>query len=335
MEDEENIQGQYNDGNRAFLQAFMARGTMTFKESRPILAAIFSAQEDEHTEPDQVTREDFQSYVSAASQAISHYDLEIRSTMHQKRKERVYAIINTTSDPMTQLATLHSAEEIAFVKRVVDAMFEQYNSSRMEVMCLDEMQANKLRTAPRVVNNDDVDMADGAESQPQTQSLKGLKPSEAEAMMRSMVDEGWFERSRDGFYSLSPRALMELRSWLVESYNDPDAGEGKWQPIKFCEACREIVTVGQRCSERDCLARLHDICQDAFWRTRRECKCPKCHRDWTGSHFVGERAVTETEAYQRGRRRSGRGGRHSNLVEQIMHDGENGDEAEDGDGDGD
>jgi hypothetical protein len=33
----------YNDSNRAFLQAFMARSTMTFDEARPVLAAIFSA----------------------------------------------------------------------------------------------------------------------------------------------------------------------------------------------------------------------------------------------------------------------------------------------------
>ena len=34
----------YNDSNRAFLQAFMARSTMTFDEAKPVLAAIFSAQ---------------------------------------------------------------------------------------------------------------------------------------------------------------------------------------------------------------------------------------------------------------------------------------------------
>jgi non-structural maintenance of chromosomes element 1 len=32
----------YNDSNRAFLQAFMSRSTMTFDEARPVLAAIFS-----------------------------------------------------------------------------------------------------------------------------------------------------------------------------------------------------------------------------------------------------------------------------------------------------
>ncbi|KAI1499313.1 RING-like domain-containing protein [Biscogniauxia marginata] len=348
MDDRDELPARYNDGNRAFLQALLARGTMTFKESQPVLAAIFTAQEGQRTEPNQVTKEDFDSYISAASAAVSAFDLEVRSTRHQVKKEWVYAVVNTTSDPMTQLATLHTAEEIAFIKRVIDAMFEKYNSPRMEVMCLDEMQANKLRTAPRRADDEDEEMRDGEDpAQPQTQALRGLKPSEAEAVMRSMVDEGWFERSREGLYSLSPRALMELRSWLVESYNDPDAEEGEWQRVKFCEACREIVTVGQRCSERDCHARLHDICEDAYWRTRRQRRCPKCDRDWTGRHFVGERAVTETEAFQRGRRRSGKG-RSSNLVEEIMQeeeeeeeekekeDGDQDDEDQaDGDGDGD
>ncbi|KAH9887769.1 Nse1 non-SMC component of SMC5-6 complex-domain-containing protein [Xylariomycetidae sp. FL2044] len=317
-EDHDDFHGQYDDGNRAFLQAFMARGTMTFKEARHILAAIFKAQELEDADPNHVTQEDFDSYVAAASAKISPFDMEIRSTKHQLNNERVYALVNTTSDPMAQLATLHTPEEIAFVKRVIDAMFEKYNTPRMEAMCLDEMQANKLRTAPRLANEADED----EENPPPTQSLKGLKSSEAEAMMRSMVDEGWFERSKEGLYSLSPRALVELRTWIVESYNDPDAEEGEWQRVKFCEACKEIVTVGQRCPERDCIARLHEICADAFWRTRREPKCPKCSRQWTGRHFVGGKAITETEAYQRGRRRSGKGGRSSNLVEQIMHDEE-------------
>ncbi|KAI1126296.1 Nse1 non-SMC component of SMC5-6 complex-domain-containing protein [Nemania abortiva] len=330
-EEQDSFIGQYDDGNRAFLQAFLARGTMTFKESRPILAAIFTAQENQETEPGQITQEDFDSFVSAASAAISPFDLEIRSMMHQIRKERVYALVNTTSDPMTQLATLHSADEIAFVKRVIDAMFEKYNTPRMEALCLDEMQANKLRVPPRQENDeDDVEIENG-EPQPQTQAPKGLKSSEVETMMRSMVDEGWFERSRDGFYYLSPRALLELRSWLIESYNDPDAEEGEWQRVKFCEACKDVVTIGQRCAERDCLVRLHDNCAEAFLRTRRQRACPKCSTEWDGKHFVGERSVTETEAYQRGRRRSGKGGRNSNLVEEIMHE----DEDEDGDGGGD
>lgn len=43
----------YNDSNRAFLQAFMARGTMTFEEAKPVLAAIFSV----HGESTQILRQ--------------------------------------------------------------------------------------------------------------------------------------------------------------------------------------------------------------------------------------------------------------------------------------
>ncbi len=32
----------YGDTHRAFLQAFMSRGTLTMEEAKPILAAIFS-----------------------------------------------------------------------------------------------------------------------------------------------------------------------------------------------------------------------------------------------------------------------------------------------------
>ncbi|KAI1446369.1 Nse1 non-SMC component of SMC5-6 complex-domain-containing protein [Annulohypoxylon stygium] len=341
--DEDEIPHHYDDSNRAFLQAFMARGTLTFTQARPILAAIFTAQEKiafarrpredpnnpepEIIHPNRVTQEDFDSYVSAVSEKANVFDYEIRSMTHQMTKERVYALVNVAGDGVTQMATLRTPEEGAFVRRVVDAMFERYNSPRMEMCCLDGMQANKLRSAPREVEEE----GEGGDGEGATQVVgpaRGLKSSEVESVMRNMVDEGWFERSPKGFYSLAPRALIELRSWLVDAYNDPDAEPDEWQRIKFCEACREIVTVGQRCAERDCNVRLHDICQDAFWRMKGARKCPKCSKEWTGRHFVGERAVTETEAYQRGRRRSGKNGGRASMVDQIMGNGEQEEEEE-------
>ena len=67
-------------------------------------------------------------------------------------------------------------------------------------------------------------------------------------MLRALVDQGWFEKSRKGYYSLSPRALMELRGWLIETYNDVEESEdedgaARAPRIKFCQACKEIVTV--------------------------------------------------------------------------------------------
>src|ERR1700678_1014825 len=99
MSDAGDIQTHYNDGNRAFLQSFFARGTMRLEDGQKVLAGIFTVQEGEppsafreaithvslgkQTDPKDVTQEDFDSYVSAAADAISPYDYEIRSTQHQ------------------------------------------------------------------------------------------------------------------------------------------------------------------------------------------------------------------------------------------------------------
>lgn len=299
----------YSHSHRAFLQALMARGSVTFEESQSILAAIFSAANgrDGDIRPDQVTQEDFQAYLQVISHAASLYDYEIRSTVHQLTKQRIYALVNTTSDPQTQLATTYNAEELAFIKRALDAVFKKHNTPRMEVLAITETQAIKLARPNR---------RQSQREPSQSSADKGLKHSEVENVLASLVAGGWFERSRDGFYSVTPRALLELRSWLVDVYNDPDAGPEEWQRIKFCEACKGILTMGRRCSEPSCTLRLHDICEEVFWRACRTQNCPKCSREWTGTSFVGERAVTKTETYQRGRKR--RGGRRSTLADDVM-----------------
>ncbi|KAM5348313.1 hypothetical protein ACJ41O_008137 [Fusarium nematophilum] len=318
-------ESNFNDGNRAFLQAILARGTITFEESQPILAAIFNAArqdgEEDEIRPSQITEEHFHEYMEKASEAASLFDYDIRSTIHQETKARIYALVNTTSDPQTQLATAYSPDELAFIKRVLDAMFEKFNTPRMEVLAITEMQAIKLARPNRRESQVDV------EAQTQTPVDRGLKHSEVETVLSSLVGGGWFEKSSEGFYTLSPRALLELRPWLVETYNDPDLGPRDWQRIKFCEACKDIVTNGIRCAEPECNFRLHDICEEVFWRTRRDKRCPKCSRDWTGHKFTGERAVTSTDAFQRGRRRGG-GWRRSTLADDIIRDHGGADEPE-------
>ena len=303
----------YGHGHRAFLQAMLARGTMTFEESQPIIAAISNANGGAGAEvrPDQISEADFDVYLNAASQAASLFDYEIRSTVHQVTRQRLHAIVNTASDPQTQLATTYTADELSFIKRILDAMFEKYNTPRMEVVAITEMQAIKQARPNRRQSQ-----VDGEEPS-QAATDKGLKHSEVENVLASLVDGGWLEKSKEGFYSLSPRALLELRPWLTETYNDPDASPDDWQRIKTCEACKDLLTVGVRCAGPDCTLRLHDVCQDAFWRARGGEVCPKCSKPWTGDHYVGERAVTMTEAYLRAHRRGGV--RRSTLAEEVIH----------------
>lgn len=329
----------YNDANRAFLQAFMARGTLTFPEGQKLLAGIRTAYEGgdgrgrAEVGPESVTMDEFNNFVRTAREAVEPLDFDIRSTRDQRRGERVWVFINAHSDPATQLGTARSPEEVAYIKRLLDAMFEQYNTPRMEVMAVDEGQALRVSRPPRressgvaanggtLGDGDDDDNNEtgehgGGNGTAPAAVDRGLKHSEVLSLLSSLVAEGWLEKSRDGFYSLTARSLVELWSWLVATYNDPDA-DAILQRIKFCEACKEIVTYGQRCNEPDCAVRLHDICQDGFWRTRRDRTCPRCNTPWDGTHYVGERAVTSRTGFQRGR---GRRGRRSETATEAVED---------------
>ena len=204
-----------------------------------------------------VTEADFNSYISAANAKISAFDLEIRSTYHQTTRQRIYSLVNSTSDAISQLATIHTAEEISFLKRVLDAMFETFNTKRHEVMAINSMQAMKYGKPP---SEDRRESQNGAT---QGSSGQGLTLVQAEKMLKTLVDEGWFEKSRKGFYSLSTRALMELRGWLIETYNDPDDEDDEEQipKIKQCIACKEIITVVGDASIGQCCQDLM-LCRD-------------------------------------------------------------------------
>jgi hypothetical protein len=292
-DDQNDDSAEYGNKHRAFLQALSSRQTITFDEARPLIAAIESAQTpDRPTTANDVTPEDFRDYIHTVNNAISPFDFEIRTLQHQTTKERVYAFINTTSDAITQMSTMHSADEIAFVKRVLDAMFETYNTEQAEVMAITSLQALKLAKANDTQRRE-------TQMQTQTQSAQGLTMTQAERVLGSMVEEGWFELSQKGYFSLTPRALMELRGWLMDMYNDQDEvdeddedEDGTHEKIKSCAACRDIVTVGQRCPNLQCNVRVHNHCVRNMFRAQRENeKCPTCQTEWKDPPPVGEKAA--------------------------------------------
>lgn len=279
--------GEYGNKHRAFLQALSSRQTITLEDAKPIIAAIETCENlDRPTSKEDVDQTDFESYIYTINNEISPFDYEIRSSIHQISKERIYALVNTTSDALTQMSTIHTADEIAFVKRVLDAMFDTYNTQQAEVMAVTSMQALKLSKDP-------------TRRETQTQSAQaGLTMSQAEKVLADMEAEGWFELSDKGYYSLSPRGLMELRSWLIHTYNevpeeeDDEEDEEPHEKIKHCKLCRDIVTVGQRCPNLPCNARLHNFCVRNMFRAQRESeKCPTCNTDWKDAPPVGEQAA--------------------------------------------
>ncbi|KAF2500336.1 putative DNA repair protein Nse1 [Lophium mytilinum] len=285
------VEDPYNHSHRAFLQAFLAHSILTFEELKPILAAILSVHDDREVLPNDITEPDVSTYLHTLNSKLAPVDYEIRPARSQKDHSTSYVLVNLTSDAVTQLATTHSPDEIAFVKRVLDAMFETHNTRNHEVMAITRMQARHLSKAPRTsIANED------GGTQTQSVAAQGLTLPQAEKMLDDMVEEGWFENSAAGYYSLSARALAELRDWLRETYNEmPGEGDEDETVIRIrnCEACTEIVTIGQRCSNHACACRLHDICTQRLFRSQaaNARRCPKCKEEWTGKDFVGEKAA--------------------------------------------
>lgn len=50
-DDEDVPERNYSDANRAFVQAFLARGTLTFPEAQELLAKIFTVQDGKQHPP--------------------------------------------------------------------------------------------------------------------------------------------------------------------------------------------------------------------------------------------------------------------------------------------
>ncbi|KAI5211120.1 hypothetical protein AUEXF2481DRAFT_4371 [Aureobasidium subglaciale EXF-2481] len=280
----------YNNSHRAFLQSLLSRATLTFEQARPVLAAIKNAQAQDgrDVQPADITEQDFSTFVNVTNAAISPFDLEIRDTLSQHDRTRIYALVNVSSDSITQLATTHTPDEIAFVKRCLDAMFETNNTYRSEVLAVRSTEAVRLAKAP-TGQTQHVDATQGAQAQ-------SLTMSSAQRMLQAMVDEGWFELSKRDFYTLTPRALMELRAWLVETYNDEED-----ERIRNCSACKAIITMGERCPDLDCTGRLHTHCKRMAFRAQNNNeRCPVCKKDWKDAPPVGEKAATQNRRSMNG-----------------------------------
>ena len=202
--------------------------------------------------------------------------------------------MNKTSDSLTQLATKFTAGEIAYIRRLLDAMFETNNTHTREVMAIKHTEASQLARPSRRNRQSQVNgnAEDGETSQA---ADAGISIQEADDVLDTLVNDSFFQKSRSGYYALAPRGLMELGAYLKETYNEPaeDAEDGvETIRIHDCEGCREIVTYGIRCNNRDCGVRWHDACASSYYRgrAREQRKCPKCQTECRGDIYVGDRA---------------------------------------------
>ena len=363
----------YDDSNRAFLQALMAHGALTFQQAQQVLANILTVKTaaEPAVAAEDVTYDVLRQYINQAKAALAPLDFDIRSATNERsmgsggsgsrssNDHRVWVFVSTDNDPKAHLAVLFTPRKLAFLHRLLDALFDTFNTPRLEALCITENQALKLSRPPRTQSSARPSLggADGggggggggessaSQAAAAASRDKGLKHSVVLSLLASLVRQGWLSRSAQGFYALTTRALLELEPFLVERYNEPEpAGAAPtWQRIKYCAACRELITSGLRCATPTCTLRVHDHCEEVFWRTQRgrnhrgggggggggsdteRHRCPKCDAPWGKAedangevegklHFIGERAITSTDVFQRKKRQ----GRPSEGVDELL-----------------
>ncbi|KAG0261211.1 hypothetical protein BG011_001252 [Mortierella polycephala] len=146
-----------------------------------------------------------------------------------------------------------------------------------------------------------------------------LSKKDAESLLDRFVKDQWLIRSAAGAYSLSMRSLLELQTYLKETYDDQ---------IQECTLCMEIVTKGQRCVVAACSCRLHNHCAGTYFGNMNKPVCPTCSSAWTGRTLIGlsDRTAAPSTVRRRRRRREDGG---AEVGEDGGQDENGGDEEED------
>ncbi|KAJ3076827.1 hypothetical protein HDU98_011688 [Podochytrium sp. JEL0797] len=184
--------------------------------------------------------------VALLNEALAHVDLSLSSLAHPKTGEKTFALVNTHSDDAAQLATTFSANEIAFVKRII------YKIMTTEDDVFSISTGDALRES----------------------SVAKVSVTETENLLDRIVDMGWLDIT-NGWISLSMRALMELKTYLREEFEDY---------VQYCSVCKEMVTTHyERCSDGACPGRLHKFCAGRYFGVNaRKCPHEGCGANWEG-----------------------------------------------------
>lgn len=272
-----------------------------------------------------ITEATINSLIQNTNARITPFDFEIRSARDQSTQgKRTYALVNTASDTFTQLATSFTPDEIAYIKRLLDAMFEENNTRSRETMAVKKMRATQLTKAPARNRQSQAatQLEDDAEATQVEASAKSINHTDSERVLQTLVSQGFFQLSHRLYYSLAPRGLLELRSYLKETYNEQPAEDDDEEDtvirIRDCEGCQDIVTVGLRCNNRDCGVRWHERCANQYFggQPGGARRCPKCKTEFSGTTYVGEKADrVQNTGSSAGRRSNMRAQEEEDLAE--------------------
>ncbi|BEJ03151.1 hypothetical protein CcaverHIS641_0103260 [Cutaneotrichosporon cavernicola] len=263
--------------HRVFNQSLLSRRAMTddmMLEMYKRAVKAVAATDPEFEPPFRGNMEGLSAFLEQITTLLEPLGLLVKRGPDETTGRKWTALVNTegTGD-IAQLATDLTPLEISFVRVVIGAIVESY-------------PANSIgsRHAVGLVKD-----------------LNGqMTKSAAQALLKSLVSRGWLSISERGRYSLAPRGLLELDSYLRGEYDDY---------VQSCRRCNRIILTGVACANDACEAHYHTYCYGMI--AERQAPCLECKTSFeeVPPTPVGEKAVSRAQdgfARPNKRRRSGR-----------------------------
>ncbi|KAI9004700.1 Nse1 non-SMC component of SMC5-6 complex-domain-containing protein [Gaertneriomyces semiglobifer] len=190
--------------------------------------------------------------ISTLNNSLDAISLRLSRRHDPRTGEARYALINTSGDDISQLATTMSPAEAGYVKRLVESIVMGVGFSEPgdhEISSTDALSIAPSCSPP-------------------------LSKRDAQTLLSKLCAQTWLVE-RNGTYTLSLRTQMELELYLKENYPDE---------ITECKLCMESTFTDYE--ECQCGSRLHIYCVNKF-KAREEragqLKCQECHEVWNGT----------------------------------------------------
>ncbi|KAG0007048.1 hypothetical protein BGZ65_010674 [Modicella reniformis] len=253
---------RFTDTHRLFLQAAISRRLMTEATALDLYSQVCNATDGmfwRHLIPrERFNQDQFTEFVTQVNEGLNSVELEFRRSQDETLGTPMMALTNTNGQKIAQVATGYSPTELEYFKHLLDAIVMADD----EAYCISSTAA--LHEAGKLKNKENKSIS--------------ITKRDAEALLDRFVADKWFIRSAAGAYSLSMRSLLELQTYLKETYGDQ---------IQECTLCMEIITKGQRCMVAACSTRLHHHCAASYFKNMHNAVCPTCHSAWSGQVLIG------------------------------------------------
>ncbi|KAG9017085.1 hypothetical protein FRB90_001815 [Tulasnella sp. 427] len=192
---------------KLFLQAMMTRRIVSEKLAMELWRASVDAVRK--VEPNVEALQEWGPFLGNVKHLLDPLGLDIKGTVIEDTGEKALILVNLVRDEIAQLATAYTATEITFFKQIVELIVMAPNESYSagEITCLKEG----------------------------LQLPAGMKVPlrHATKLLGSFAANGWLHKSKRSRYSLGPRAVVELRGYLTETYEEEN--------LQICPTCSGLV----------------------------------------------------------------------------------------------